>query len=95
MNHAEHGPRTERTDQPGASAPDITQAETKKLMMSIAARVLLIFDAGKIGRTSFACLAPLEAIDTIVTDAIGPKDRARLEESGVDVIVAGQLVVLT
>jgi hypothetical protein len=28
-------------------------------------------------------------IDTIVTDAIGVEDRARLEESGIDVLVAG------
>jgi len=73
----------------GASTPDINQAETKKLMMSIAARVLLLFDAGKMGRTSFALFAPLETIDTIVTDAIGAEDRARLEENGIDVIVAG------
>ena len=57
--------------------------------MSIAAKVLLLFDAGKMGRTSFACFAPLETIDTVVTDAIGAEDRARLEENGIDVIVAG------
>ncbi len=73
----------------GASTPDITQAETKKLMMSIAAKVLMLFDATKMGRTSFACFAPLETIDTIVTDAIGAEDRTRLEESGIDVLVAG------
>lgn len=73
----------------GASTPDITHAETKKLMMSIAAKVLLLFDASKLGRTSFATFAPLEAIDTIVTDAIGEADRARLEEHGIDVIAAG------
>ena len=73
----------------GASTPDIMQAETKKLMMSIAAKMVLLFDAGKMGRTSFALFAPLETIDTIVTDAIGAEDRARLEESGIDVLVAG------
>jgi len=73
----------------GASTPDINQAETKKLMMSIAARVLLLFDATKMGRTSFALFAPLETIDAIVTDAIGPEDRARLEENSIDVLVAG------
>jgi DeoR/GlpR family transcriptional regulator of sugar metabolism len=41
------------------------------------------------GRTPLACFAPLETIDTIVTDAIGAEDRARLEENGVDVLVAG------
>jgi DeoR family fructose operon transcriptional repressor len=73
----------------GASTPDITQAETKKLMMSIAAKVILLFDATKMGHTSFALFAPLEAVDTIVTDAIGVEDRARLEENGIDVLVAG------
>jgi DeoR family fructose operon transcriptional repressor len=73
----------------GASTPDITHAETKKLMMSIAAKVILLFDASKMGRTSFVQFAPLEAVDTIVTDAIGAEERARLEESGVDVLVAG------
>ncbi len=55
-------------------------------MMSIAAKVILLFDATKMGRTSFACFAPLETIDTIVS---GGEDRARLEESGIDVLVAG------
>jgi DeoR family transcriptional regulator, fructose operon transcriptional repressor len=73
----------------GASTPDIAQAETKKLMMSIAARVIMLFDASKIGRTSFALFAPLETLDTIVTDAIGAEDRDRLEENGIDVLVAG------
>jgi DeoR family fructose operon transcriptional repressor len=73
----------------GASTPDINHAETKKLMMSIAAKVILLFDSSKMGRTSFALFAPLESIDTIVTDAIGAEERARLEENGIDVVVAG------
>jgi DeoR family fructose operon transcriptional repressor len=72
----------------GASTPDINHAETKKLMMSIAAKVILLFDASKMGRSSFALFAPLESIDTIVTDAIGAPERARLEENGIDVVVA-------
>jgi DeoR family fructose operon transcriptional repressor len=36
----------------GASTPDINQAETKKLMMSIAAKVIVLFDARKMGLTS-------------------------------------------
>ena len=72
----------------GASTPDINHAETKKLMMSIAAKVIVLFDASKMGRTSFALFAPLEAVDTIVTDAIGAEDRAHLEENGIDVLAA-------
>jgi DeoR family fructose operon transcriptional repressor len=73
----------------GASTPDIMQAETKRLMMSIAAKVIVLFDASKLGRTSFVLFAPLETIDTIVTDAIGAEDRAHLEENGIDVLAAG------
>jgi DeoR family fructose operon transcriptional repressor len=73
----------------GASTPDINHAETKKLMMSIAAKVILLFDASKFGRSSFALFAPLPSIDTIVTDTIADPARARLEEIGIAVIVAG------
>jgi DeoR family fructose operon transcriptional repressor len=72
----------------GGSTPDIHHAETKKLMMSIAAKVVLLFDSGKMGRTSFALFAPLESVDAIITDAIKEDDRKRLEENGVEVFVA-------
>jgi DeoR/GlpR family transcriptional regulator of sugar metabolism len=38
------------------------------------------------GRTSFALFAPLNTIETIVTDAIGAEDRAHLEESGIEML---------
>jgi DeoR family fructose operon transcriptional repressor len=73
----------------GASTPDINHAETKKLMMSIAARVILLFDASKMGRNSFALFAPLDRIDAIVTDSLRDADRRRLEGCDIEVIVAG------
>ncbi len=65
----------------GASTPDINHAETKKLMMSIAAKIVLLFDASKFGRSSFALFAPLPSIDAIVTDSIGASERARSRRS--------------
>jgi len=73
----------------GASTPDINHAETKKLMMSIAAKVILLFDSSKMGRNSFALFAPTDRIDAIVTDSLRADDRARLEENGVEVLVSG------
>jgi DeoR family transcriptional regulator, fructose operon transcriptional repressor len=73
----------------GASTPDIPHADTKKLMMSIAAKVILLFDATKMGRSSFVLFAPLDRVDTIVTDSIRDDDRKRLEENGIEVISAG------
>ena len=72
----------------GASTPDIAHAETKKLMMGIAAKIILLFDASKMERNSFALFAPLDRVDTIVTDSIRDEDRKTLEENGIEVITA-------
>jgi DeoR/GlpR family transcriptional regulator of sugar metabolism len=57
--------------------------------MSIGAKAIMLFDAGKMFRTSFVQFAPLEAVDTIVTDAIGAEEHVRLEKSSIGVLVAG------
>ena len=72
----------------GASTPDINHSETKKLMISIAAQVILLFDSSKMGRNSFAIFAPLNKIDAIVTDSLHEDERRQLEESGIEPILA-------
>jgi DeoR family transcriptional regulator, fructose operon transcriptional repressor len=72
----------------GASTPDINHSETKKLMISIAAKVILLFDSSKMGRNSFAIFAPLDRIDAIVTDFIHEDDRRQMEESGIEPVLA-------
>ena len=73
----------------GASTPDMNHSETKKLMISIAARVILLFDSSKMGRNSFAIFAPLDRIDAVVTDFLQKEERRQMEESGIEPIVAG------
>ena len=73
----------------GASTPDINHSETKKLMISIAAKVILLIDSSKMGRNSFAIFAPLDRIDAIVTDFIHEDERRQMEESGIEPILAG------
>ena len=72
----------------GASTPDINHSETKKLMISIAAQVILLFDSSKMGRNSFAIFAPLDKIDAIVTDSLHEDERRQMEESGIEPILA-------
>jgi DeoR family transcriptional regulator, fructose operon transcriptional repressor len=72
----------------GASTPDLGHAETKKLMMSIAAKVVLLFDSSKLGRNSFAQFAAPDMVDTIVIDRISDTDRKAFEDSGIEVIAA-------
>ncbi len=73
----------------GASTPDINHSETKKLMISIAARVIVLFDSSKMGRNSFAIFAPLDRIDAVVTDSLREEERRQLEENGIEPILAG------
>ncbi len=73
----------------GASTPDMNHSETKKLMISIAARVILLFDSSKMGRNSFAIFASLDKIDAVVTDFLQADERRQMEESGIEPIVAG------
>ena len=72
----------------GASTPDMSHSQTKKLMISIAARVILLFDSSKMGRNSFAIFAPPDRIDAIVTDSLRDEERRGLEENGIEAIVA-------
>jgi DeoR/GlpR family transcriptional regulator of sugar metabolism len=73
----------------GATTPDLHQAETKKAMIAIARKVILLCDSSKIGRESFARFAALDRIDVIVTERIGDEDRLRFEEHGIEVLIAG------
>ncbi|TFG57911.1 MAG: DeoR/GlpR transcriptional regulator [Spirochaetales bacterium] len=73
----------------GATTPDMNHAETKKAMMAIASKVVLLCDSSKLEQPSFAQFAPAEAIDTLVTEAIDGAARAQYEEAGIEVIVAG------
>jgi DeoR family fructose operon transcriptional repressor len=70
----------------GASTPDISQAETKKAMIEIAAKVILLCDSSKLGKSSFARFAAVDEIDILVTDSIASYDRARFEELDIDVV---------
>lgn len=70
----------------GATTPDINTADTKKLMVSMAASVILLCDSSKFGRDSFAQFAPPEVIDKIITEACPEFERKQIEELGIDLI---------
>jgi len=72
----------------GASTPDLNHSETKKIMISIAARVILLFDSSKMGRNSFAIFAPPDRIDAVVTDFLHDEEKRQMEESGIEPILA-------
>ncbi len=74
--------------QKGATTPDIGQAEIKTLLMAASSTVVVLCDSSKIGNDYFIQFARVDQIDKLITDRIDPKEKQRLEEKGLDVIVA-------
>lgn len=58
----------------GLSTPNIEEANLNQAMIASAKEVIAVFDSSKFGRRSFAHIASLEDIDTIVTDSGIPDD---------------------
>ncbi len=69
---------------------NLWDSETKRTFLEVAEQVVLLADASKFERSAMTRVGPLSAVDVlIVDDAIRPDDRARVEDAGVTVIVAG------
>jgi DeoR family transcriptional regulator of aga operon len=63
-------------------------AQVKRAMIRAARRVILLTDSSKLGQSGFIKVAPLNAVQTLITDTGLPDDaRAALERSGVEVVV--------
>jgi len=71
----------------GASTPDITHAEMKKEMIAIAAKIFLLCDSSKWGKSSFAKFADVGDIDVFITDSLSEQDTLKMEEAGIEVLV--------
>lgn len=73
----------------GATTHDEGEASTNRLMAEQASEVIIAADSSKVGRRAFARIFTAREVDVLVTDSgIASDDRARLEEAGVDVVVA-------
>ncbi|HET6846347.1 MAG TPA: DeoR/GlpR family DNA-binding transcription regulator, partial [Anaerolineales bacterium] len=75
--------------QDGLTEYNADDAQIKQMLIRSAREKIVVADGTKFGVTTFASVAPLEAIDKIVTDAEAPQ--AVLDEMrrrGVEIIVA-------
>lgn len=72
----------------GATTPDLQQAETKRAMIAIARKVILLCDSSKIGMESFARFADLGEIDMLVTEHLPDETRDAFKEHDIEVVVA-------
>ena len=73
----------------GFSTPDEAEAATKRAMATAAQRVIVLADSSKLGREHLVRFATPADVDVLVTDAeAAPADLARLEDAGIEVVVA-------
>ena len=68
------------------TTPEI--AQVKRAMIRAARRVILLVDSSKWGCSGFSKVAPLTALDTVITDdALPAEARAAIEQLGIELIV--------
>jgi DeoR family transcriptional regulator of aga operon len=72
----------------GVSTPILEEASMNQTMISISKEVIAVFDSSKFEKRSFATIAPVTSIHTIVTDSgIDSKIQFELERLGIKVII--------
>ena len=57
------------TAERGLTTPDLAEAGVKRALVAAARRTVVLTDHTKFGRVDFAQVAPLSAIDTVITDS--------------------------
>ncbi|WP_328425305.1 DeoR/GlpR family DNA-binding transcription regulator [Micromonospora sp. NBC_00389] len=73
--------------QHGASAHNDGEAAINHVMVTSAARTIVVADGSKLGRRSFNRICPLANIDTLITDkAADPEQVSLVEQAGVKVV---------
>ncbi len=73
----------------GVYTPNIEEAHLNQLMIGLAREVILVADSSKFLRKSLAYICDLEKIHTVITDeGISEEDRKRIEDAGINLILA-------
>jgi len=72
----------------GLTTPDIAEAAVKRALIDAARRTVVLADHSKFGRESFARVAPLSDVDTVITDVELDVELAEdIENAGPRVVV--------
>lgn len=73
----------------GLTYPSFEEVATKRAMIDAAARVILLADHSKFGREAFVKVAPITAVDAIVTTpGIDPAEADEIRALGIELIEA-------
>ncbi|SMD32833.1 transcriptional regulator, DeoR family [Reichenbachiella faecimaris] len=72
----------------GLYTPNLEEAQFNEKMIQISKEIIALTDSTKFSRRSFAFFCDVSDVTTVVTDAIEPQDRAKLDEHNVEILLA-------
>jgi DeoR family transcriptional regulator, aga operon transcriptional repressor len=73
----------------GLTTHQETEAYTNRAMIKRASRTIVVADSSKLGRVRFSVIAPITAIDELITDdQADPAEVEQLREAGIEVTLA-------
>ena len=74
----------------GITTTEMREASLNQKMIAAAQKTIVLADSSKFGRRGFAKIADIDAVDFIITDAgVSPKVVKRVEDRGIELIIAG------
>lgn len=77
------------TAERGLTTPDLAEAGVKRALVAASRRTVVLTDHTKFGRADFAQVAPLSAVDTVITDSeLEPELADEIEAAGPRVVRA-------
>lgn len=72
----------------GISTPNMEEAHLNQIMIDISKEVIVVTDSSKFQKRGFAFIAPVNRINTVITDkGILPEYKSKLENLGIKVII--------
>lgn len=73
----------------GIFTPNVEEAHLNQIMIEISREVILLADSSKFKKRSFAFICPISSIDKVITDdRIEDDDKKRLQDAGIEVVIA-------
>lgn len=72
----------------GITTPNLIEAQTKKAMMSVADKVIIVADSSKFNKVSFAVICPIKHVSSIITSSdLNKEIQKEYENYGVEIIL--------
>ncbi|OPJ62911.1 DeoR/GlpR family DNA-binding transcription regulator [Clostridium oryzae] len=72
----------------GITTPNFAEAQTKKAMMNVANKVIIVADGSKFNKVCFSVISPTRAVSSIITSGAVEEDIIKsFEEAGVEILL--------